>query len=462
MTKKQLTYSPVDNSLYVERKILTEDQMLASLECAKQAQEQWKGLALCERQRICLEAVENIENKKYKIAEELCWQMGRPIRYAEGEVASCAARARHMVSISSKCLEPIQTSDKPGFTRYIKKCPVGVVLVIAPWNYPLHTPINAIIPALLAGNSVILKHSAQTPLCGERIVEAFENAGLPKGVLQNLILDHGLTKLLAQQESIQAVTFTGSVAGGAEIERACAGRFINVGLELGGKDPAYIRADADIDYAVESTVDGVCFNSGQSCCGLERIYVDSDIYQVFLDKFIGLMKNYVLGRSDDSNTMLGPVVRASAAEHIRAQITEAIEAGASAQVDPTLFPLDQPGSSYIAPQVLTNVDHSMRIMREETFGPVVGIMSVDSDEEAIRLMNDSDLGLSAAIYTQDIELAAHLGDQIETGTVFVNRCDFLDPELVWTGVKHTGRGYSLSIKGFDNFTQLKSYHIKHL
>jgi len=386
--------------------------------------------------------------------------MGRPIKYAEGEVASFAARSNYMISIADEALAQVTISEKTGFDRYIKREPVGVVLVIAPWNYPLHTPINAIVPALLAGNTVILKHSSQTPLCAERIVEAFKCAGLPDGVIQYLHIDHSNTELLIKSKDISGVAFTGSVSAGEKIEQAAAGRFIGVGLELGGKDPAYVRGDADLDYAAESTVDGAFFNSGQSCCGIERIYVHESIYDEYLSKFVSLVKQYKLGRSDDPNTTLGPLVRDSAAEFVRSQILDAMKQGATPQIDPYSFSHDKKGTAYMAPQVLTNVNHSMRVMTEESFGPVVGIMKVSSDEEAINLMNDSEFGLSAAIFSAEIEKAVELGERLETGTFFVNRCDFLDPELAWTGVKNTGRGCTLSSQGFHAFTRLKSFHIK--
>jgi acyl-CoA reductase-like NAD-dependent aldehyde dehydrogenase len=334
------------------------------------------------------------------------------------------------------------------------------VLVIAPWNYPLHTPINVIVPALLAGNSVVLKHSSQTPLCAERICEAFTSAGLPEGVLQYLHLQHDDTEALVGSGRVNHVAFTGSVAAGRKIEQAAAGQFIGVGLELGGKDPAYIRADADLNYAIESTVDGAFFNSGQSCCGLERIYVHEAVYDAFLDGFLILTNNYQLGRSDDPETTLGPLVRASAANFVRQQIAEAVTQGAVAHINPKDFPMDKIGTPYMAPQVLSLVDHSMRVMTEESFGPVVGIMKVANDDEAIKLMNDSDLGLTAAIYTQDIDQGVVLGEKLETGTFFINRCDYLDPSLAWTGVKNTGRGCTLSSLGFGALTRPKSYHIK--
>lgn len=453
-------YSPIDGSLYVQRDYADINQINTALQLAHSAQKHWKLTSLKERKALCSKAVDEFVACKSMIAKELCWQMGRPIKYAEGEVASFADRSKYMISIATDTLAPIEVSEKYGFDRYIKREPVGVVLVIAPWNYPLHTPINAIIPAILAGNAVLLKHSSQTPLCAERIVEAFERAGLPEGVIQYLHMNHDNTELLIKSQDISGVAFTGSVAAGKKIEQAASGRFIGVGLELGGKDPAYIRADADLDYAVESTVDGAFFNSGQSCCGIERIYVHDSIYDDFVSKFVSLVKQFKLGRSDDPDTTLGPLVRDSAAEFVRNQILDAMKQGAIPQIDPYSFSLNKKGSAYMAPQVLTNVNHSMRVMTEESFGPVIGIMKVSADEEAIKLMNDSEFGLSAAIYSSNIEEAVELGDQLETGSFFVNRCDYLDPELAWTGVKNSGRGCTLSSQGFNAFTRLKSFHIK--
>ena len=462
MTHTQKTYSPIDGSLYVQREQAQVEQIHDAIALAANAQKNWRKLPLFERKALCAKAVDAFVANKDQIAEELCWQMGRPIKYAAGEVASFADRSNHMISIAEDALAPIQTTKKEGFTRYITHEPVGVVLVIAPWNYPLHTPINAIIPALLAGNAVLLKHASQTPLCAERMFDAFKEAGLPEGVFQFLHMDHDSTALVIQTPEVGAVAFTGSVPAGIAVEEAAAGRFIGVGLELGGKDPAYIREDADIDYAVECTVDGAFFNSGQSCCGIERIYVHESVYDRYLEKFVALTQQYILGRPDDPNTTLGPLVNVASADFVRDQITEALEQGARSHIESDRFKMDKTGTAYLAPQVLSNVTHNMRVMTEETFGPVVGIMKVDSDEEAIQFMNDSDFGLTASIFTKDHDLAVTLGEQLETGTFYVNRCDYLDPELAWTGVKHTGRGCTLSSQGFDAFTRLKSFHIKTL
>ncbi len=460
MSLSNHTISPIDSLVYVQRDYANQQQIDITLQAAHNAQKEWRALPLSMRKEICTAGVKAFIANKDTIAKELCWQMGRPIRYAAGEVDSFSERADHMIAIADEALAPLQQHKKVGFTRYISHEPVGVVLVIAPWNYPLHTPINVIIPALLAGNSVILKHSSQTPLCAERICQAFTNAGMPEGVLQYLHLQHGATEALVSSGQVNHVAFTGSVEAGRKIEKAAAGQFIGVGLELGGKDPAYIRADADVHEAIASTVDGAFFNSGQSCCGLERIYVHESIYDDFLEGFVALTSQYQLGRSDDPNTTLGPLVRASAAEFVRQQIAEAVIQGAVANINPKDFAMDKVGTPYMAPQVLTLVDHSMRVMTQESFGPVVGIMKVANDDEAISLMNDSDLGLTAAIFTQDIDQGVVLGDQLETGTLFINRCDYLDPSLAWTGVKNTGRGCTLSSLGFGALTRPKSYHIK--
>ncbi|HCP56349.1 MAG TPA: aldehyde dehydrogenase [Pseudomonas sp.] len=452
--------SPIDGSVYVERELASAEQISAALERAEQAQRQWKQTPLAKRIAIARKAVEFFSAQEAELANELCWMMGRPIRYGAGEVRGFVERASYMADIAESALADIQLPEKPGFTRFIRREPLGVALVIAPWNYPYLTAVNAVLPALLAGNSVLLKHSAQTPLCAERMVAAFDAAGLPGGVFQYLHLSHADTEQLIKAPAVQHVAFTGSVPGGAMVEQAAAGRFISTGLELGGKDPAYVRADADLAHAVETTIDGAFFNSGQSCCGIERIYVHASLYDAFVEQAVALVKQYRLGRSDDPETTLGPLVRAEAAEFVRGQINEAVAAGATAHIDPADFALDKPGTAYLAPQVLTGVDHSMRVMSEESFGPVVGIQKVADDAEALRLMNDSEFGLTAAIFSQDEDAALALADKVEAGTVFLNRCDYLDPALAWTGVKNSGHGCTLSSVGFEHLTRPKSFHFK--
>jgi acyl-CoA reductase-like NAD-dependent aldehyde dehydrogenase len=452
--------SPIDGSLYVERELATASEIQAALVKAEQAQQRWRQTSVAERVAIGRQAIAAFAAKEAQLAEELCWMMGRPIRYTPGEVRGFVERASYMADIAENALADIQLPDKPGFTRLIRREPLGVALVVAPWNYPYLTAVNAVVPALLAGNAVLLKHSAQTPLCAERMVEAFAEAGLPDGVFQYLHLSHADTEQLIKAPAIQHVAFTGSVAGGTMVERAAAGRFISVGLELGGKDPAYVRADADLAHAVETAIDGAFFNSGQSCCGIERIYVHESRFEAFVEQAVALVKQYKLGRSDDPDTTLGPLVRAEAADFVREQIAEAVAQGAIAHIEAASFALDQPGSAYLAPQVLTEVHHGMRVMTEESFGPVVGIQAVRDDEEAVALMNDSEFGLTAAIFSCDVEAALALADRVEAGTVFLNRCDYLDPALAWTGVKNSGRGCSLSSIGYEHLTRPKSFHLK--
>lgn len=460
MTHILKTISPIDNSVYVERPYASHEEIQRTLNKAKMAQKLWRQSSLEEREEYCTAAVDFIVANKAAIAEEICWQMGRPIRYAQGEINGFEERARYMIAAAKTALMPIELPEKEGFIRYIKREPLGVTLVIAPWNYPFLTAVNAIIPAIMAGNSVILKHSSQTPLVAERFGEAFKNARLPEGVFNFLHLTHEGTEELMKSPLVNSIAFTGSVTGGEQVEKAVAGRFIPVGLELGGKDPAYVRADADLTHAVDTVIDGAFFNSGQSCCGIERVYVHESIYPEFVKKAVQLTKQYVLGRSDEQQTTLGPMVRAAAADFVRAQINEAVSQGAVAHIEPKEFHMDKPGSPYLAPQILTEVNHSMRVMTEESFGPVLGIMSVKSDEEAIALMNDSEYGLTASVFTKDSARGIWIGEHLNTGTFFINRCDYLDPALAWTGVKNSGRGCTLSTVGYESLTRPKSFHVK--
>ena len=452
--------SPIDGSVYVERALAGDAEIAAALERARTARAAWRRVPVGERRALLSKAVDAFVAKGTEIAEEITRQMGRPIRHAPGEVRGFEERARHMIAIAEAQLADIAVAPHAGFTRFIRRDPVGVVFVVAPWNYPYLTAVNSVVPALVAGNAVILKHSAQTPLCAERFAEAFAAAGLPEGVFQYLHLSHDAALAMIAGGGVDFVAFTGSVPAGHAVQDAAARRFIGVGLELGGKDPAYVRADADLDHAVENLVDGAFFNSGQSCCGIERIYVHADVHDRFVEGFAALAGSYRLGDPLDGETTLGPMVRGAAADFVRGQIDEAVSAGARALIDPTGFPADHPRSPYLAPQVLTGVDHSMRVMTEESFGPVVGIMKVASDDEAVRLMNDSAFGLTASIWTADADAAVALGDRVETGTWFMNRCDYLDPALAWTGVKDSGRGCTLSQLGYDQLTRPKSFHLR--
>lgn len=460
MTQELITISPIDGREVVRRAYANDAQIAQALTQAQSAQVAWQALGVAERGRMVSAAVDRFVAAKDEIARAITIQMGRPLRYTPGEVAGFEARARHMISIADAALAPVRVPEQAGFTRFISREPIGVALTVAPWNYPLLTAVNSIVPALMAGNTVILKHSDQTPLCAELMDRAFRDAGVPKGVFQYLHANHDTVQRLIRAPEIGYVSFTGSVRGGRVVEESAAGRFIGVGLELGGNDPAYVRADARLDHAVETLVDGAFFNSGQSCCGIQRIYVARPLYDEFAERAVALTNGYVLGNPLHPETTLGPVVRARAAAEIRDVIAEAVSAGAQNMIDPSHFNNASESSPYVAPAILTRVNHRMRVMNDECFGPVVGIMPVDTDDEAVALMNDSPYGLTAAVFTQDESAALALGRQVRTGTFFMNRCDYLDPALAWTGVKNTGRGVSLSAIGYEQLTQAKSFHLR--
>ncbi|WP_374298304.1 aldehyde dehydrogenase family protein [Paracoccus sp. (in: a-proteobacteria)] len=451
--------SPADGAVYAERTPLAPDAARAAVGRARAAQKAWAARPLDDRIALVKAGVAQLTAMQDRIARDLAGQMGRPIRFGAGEMGGVNARTDYMAGIAAETLAPKMIEDSDAFRRYLAREPLGVVFVIAPWNYPYLTAINTVVPALIAGNAVVLKHASQTLLAGEHLAEAFHAGGIPPDVFQNVVLDHATTESLIADRAFDFVNFTGSVAGGRAIERAAAGTFTPLGLELGGKDPGYVRADADLDAAVDTLMDGAMFNSGQCCCGIERIYVHESLYDAFVEKAVAWVKALVLGDPRDPATTLGPMADARFARVVRDQIAEAVAQGATPLIDPAHFPADD-GAAYLAPQILVDVDHSMRVMREESFGPVVGIMKVASDDEAVALMNDSPYGLTASIWTQDYDTAARIGAGIETGTVFMNRADYLDPALCWTGCKDTGRGGSLSWLGYLSVTRPKSYHLK--
>jgi len=452
--------TPIDGSVYVERQLAGAVEVETAAQRARSAQLEWSAAPIAERQRLLGAAVDAFVADTRPIAEEITRQMGRPIAHSPFEVAGFEERARYMIDAAPAALADLDAGPKEGFSRFVRRRPLGVVLVMAPWNYPYLTAVNSVVPALMAGNAVLLKHSAQTPLCAERFGAAFAAAGLPEGLFQHLHLAHDTALGLIGSGDVDFVAFTGSVPGGHAVQQAAARQFIGTGLELGGKDPAYVRADADVDHAIANVMDGVFFNAGQSCCGVERIYVHAQVHDAFVAGAVEAARALRLGDPLDPATTLGPMVRTSAADWVRAHIDEAVSRGARALVDTAQFAADEPGTPYLAPQILVDVDHSMRVMYEETFGPVAGIMKVESDDQAIRLMNDSPFGLTASIWTRDAQAALAIGERIATGTCFMNRCDYLDPALAWTGVKDSGRGCTLSRIGYEQLTRPKSYHLR--
>ncbi len=456
MSKTIQCISPVDGSVFAERPALSPDEAKAVVSRARAAQSVWAARPISVRIDLVRAGIERLGEMNDEVVPELARMMGRPVRYG-GEFGGFKERASHMCDIAEESLKPIVVEDSDSFERRILREPLGVIFVVAPWNYPYMTAINSVAPALVAGNTVILKHATQTLLVGERLVRAFNEAGISEDVLQNVFLDHDTTSNLIGAKSFDFVNFTGSVGGGKTMEQAAAGTFTGVGTELGGKDPGYVMEDADLDASVDTLIDGAMFNSGQCCCGIERIYVVESLYDEFVEKAVKIVSGYKLGNPLDEDTTIGPMAHKRFAQEARDQIAEAIADGATPLID--TFPEDD-GGAYLTPQILTNVTHDMRVMRDETFGPLVGIMKVKDDGEAIELMNDSDFDLTASLWTKDAERAARVGAQIQTGTVFMNRCDYVDPGLCWTGCKDTGRGGALSVIGYQNLTRPKSYHLK--
>jgi acyl-CoA reductase-like NAD-dependent aldehyde dehydrogenase len=455
------TVTPIDGSVLVERPLASDEQIETALARAVEAQRRWREVPVAERAAICSRAIEWTVAQADELGAELTSQMGRPIAHSPFELKKgFQERGKHMAGIAASALADIEVERSQSFHRFVRREPLGVVLVLAPWNFPWLTSVNAVVPALLAGNAVILKMAQQTPLVAERYAEAFKAAGLSDGVFQYLHIDHEQVARMIADERIAFVAFTGSVTGGQAVQRAAADRFIGTGLELGGKDAAYVRADVAFDHAVENIVDGAFFNAGQSCCSVQRVYVERPVYDRFVDAAVALTNSYRLADPREKETTIGPMVRADAAESVRGQVKDAIRSGAKPLVDEKRFPAEKEGTAYMAPRILANVNHDMRIMREETFGPVMTVMPVSGDDEAIRLINDSRYGLTSSVWTTDADAALRIGNAIETGTWFMNRCDYLDPALAWTGVKDSGRGCTLSELGIQTFTRPKSFHLR--
>jgi len=454
--------SPIDGQAVYTFERLDEAQALERLERAEDAQRGWVDVSLSRRIEICRGMLERYAEFEGDYSEQITRMMGKPLAQARGEFRGpMRQRTEALCELAREALADDRLPDKGDLRRFVRREPVGTVLDIAAWNYPLIIPINVIMPAVLAGNAVVVKHSHQTALVADQLEHCFTAAGAPSGLVQALPVDHVMVAELIARRRFGYVAFTGSVRGGHEVYRTVAHEnFIGVGLELGGKDPAVVLPDCDFGATVESLVDGSFYNAGQSCCGIERIYVHAEIYERFVEAFVAATRNYVVGNPLDASTTMGPVVDAKAAERIRGHIEEALARGASARCGAADFDIPDLSPCYMAPHVLVDVDHEMHVMREESFGPVVGIMKVSDADEGVRLANDSPFGLTASVWTRDEDRGLALMQRLDAGTVYLNRCDYLDPGLAWTGVKDSGHGASLSALGFDSVTRPKSFHLR--
>jgi acyl-CoA reductase-like NAD-dependent aldehyde dehydrogenase len=454
--------SPIDDQVAYSYNELDEFEALARLDRADEAQRDWQAVPLPRRIEVCRDMLARYGEFEEQYAEQITRMMGKPLAQARGEYRGpMRARTLALCDMAEAALADHVLPEQPGFRRFIRREPVGTVLDIAAWNYPLIIAINVVVPAVIAGDAVVVKHAHQTALVADQLEHAFVAAGAPEGLVQALPVSHVTVAEIISKRRFGFVAFTGSVRGGHEVYRTVAHEcFVGVGLELGGKDPALVLPDCDFDHAVENLVDGAFYNAGQSCCGIERIYVHADLYERFVEAYAAKTRQYVVGNPLDPATTLGPVVNPAAAERIRAHVGQALAGGARALCGTADFQVPELGACYVAPHVLVDVTHDMEVMSEETFGPVVGIMKVDDIEQGVRLCNDSRYGLTASVWTRDAELGLAVARRLEAGTVYMNRCDYLDPGLAWTGIKDSGHGVSLSPLGFLSVTRPKSYHLR--
>ncbi|MGQ0504760.1 MAG: aldehyde dehydrogenase family protein [Myxococcaceae bacterium] len=429
------------------------------LALARSASKALKGMAVKDRVALVLKACDAMEKRVDEIARDITRQMGKPLSQAKGELGGMAGRLRHMASVAEASLAEVVLPPKDKFERRISKEPLGVVLDLPAWNYPLLTAVNAIAPAVLAGNAVIVKHSPRTPLCADHFAKAFTEAGAPEGTVQAIFLDYANTEKLVGDPRIDHVIFTGSVMGGHKIQAAAKDRFMHVGLELGGNDPAYVAADADLDKAVENLVDGAIYNAGQSCCAVERVYVHASLYGRFIDAAALLVKAYVMGDPEGEKTTLGPIAQPWHPKELQALVDDATSKGAKVVHGGQALQVNGKGR-FFEPTLLRDVSPDAKLMNAESFGPLLPVAKVATDEEALQRMNTSTLGLTSSVWTQDRDRADRLARQLEFGTVYMNRCDALDPALPWSGWKDSGRGVTLSSLGFDALTKPKALHYR--
>lgn len=431
----------------------------ATLDRARDAARAWRNSKLHERIALCERAMQELEKNAQSVAEDISRMMGKPVAQALGEVKTTAVRARYMMSIADTSLSDVVLPPLAGFERRIVREPLGVVLDLPAWNYPLLTAINCVVPAVLAGNGVVVKHSPRTPLCGPHFARAFADAGAPAGLVQSLDCDHPTSERMVGDDRVDHVVFTGSIFGGHRIVEAAAKRFLHPCLELGGNDPAYVAPDCDLDKTVENVVDGAMYNAGQSCCAVERVYVHKSVYGRFLEAADPLVRAYVMGDPANDRTTLGPIAQPNHVPELEALVQDARARGARILAGGKRTSVDGRGRFFEA-TLVADCNHTMKLFRQESFGPILPVMAVESDEEALAKMNDSRLGLTASVWTKDRERALRFARALEAGTVFMNRCDYLDPALPWSGWKDSGRGASLSPLGFEGLTRPKAVHFR--
>ena len=423
---------------------------------ARAAQPAWARVPLRKR----LAAIEQfralVQERAEDLARTLTLEVGKPIRQSRNELKGLVTRLDFFLEASVRTLRDEKVFDDTAMEERISHEPLGVVANISAWNYPYFVGSNVFVPALIAGNAVLYKPSEYATLTGQHIADLLHAAGIPDDVFIPVV-GAGPTGAALLRQPVDGIFFTGSYATGARIAAAAGRSMVKVQLELGGKDPVYVCEDVDVKAAAAALADGAFYNTGQSCCSVERIYVHASVYDAFLDAFVAEVKGYRMGDPMDESTYIGAITRKPQLAVLKSQVADARRKGAKLVAGGKAV---RGKGNWFEPTVLAGVDHTMSVMREETFGPVIGVQSVDGDATAIAQMNDTEYGLTAGVYTTDEARARRILAQVHAGSVYWNCCDRVSPRLPWSGVKHSGLGLTLSTYGIQAFTRPKAWHLR--
>lgn len=449
--------NPANGSVIAELPEDAHESVVAKYRAARTAQPAWAATTLEHRLACIRRFREGIVRDLDKLAAILTSEVGKPIRQSRNELNGLLGRLDFFLNETAAALAPRQVFDDAGLREVIEHEPLGVIANISAWNYPYFVGSNVFVPALAAGNAVLYKPSEYATLTGLEIGRLLHASGVPQEAFQVLV-GGGRVGIELLKEPVDGVFFTGSYATGKRIAEAVAGRMIKLQLELGGKDPTYVCDDVDVAAAAASLADGAMYNTGQSCCSVERIYVHEKIHDAFVDAFVREAKSFKVGEPTAEDSYIGPLTRAQQVKVLQMQVADAVAKGAKLLAGGK--PLDRPGGHWFEPTVLVNVNHDMLVMREESFGPIIGIQKVADDDEAVRLMNDTDYGLTAGVYTKNEARAKTILAQVHAGSVYWNCCDRVSPRLPWSGVKHSGVGLTLSTYGIETFTRPKAWHLR--
>jgi acyl-CoA reductase-like NAD-dependent aldehyde dehydrogenase len=448
--------NPANGRVIAELPEDTAESVTAAYERARGAQPLWAAKPLANRIEVMRRFRGELARHVERLAAVLTSEVGKPIRQSRNEINGLLGRIDFFLSESERTLAPRQVFDEGGMSERITHEPLGVIANISAWNYPYFVGANVFVPALIAGNAVLYKPSEFATLTGLEIGKALHVSGVPQDAFQVLVGASEVGSALLARP-IDGVFFTGSYATGAKIAQAVGPRMIKMQLELGGKDPTYVCEDVDVTAAAASLADGAMYNTGQSCCSVERIYVHAAAHDAFIEAFVKEVRGFTVSDPTDESAYIGPLTRAPQIDVLERQVADAQAKGARLWIGGQR--LAGPGN-WFAPAVLSNVDHSMALMREESFGPVIGIQKVASDDEAVRMMNDTEYGLTAGVYTCDQGRAQRILARVNAGSVYWNCCDRVSPRLPWGGVRHSGVGLTLSTYGIETFARPKAWHMK--